>query len=121
MGLQAGFAELLPYRCEIVLASRLAKLLPPIDSPSLAIDNAAEADHEAQAARRIGFGAKLCIHPRQVAGVNRSFSPSAADVAWATRVLQAARASGGAALALDGQMIDKPVILRAEAILRDAR
>jgi len=117
LGLQASFDELLPYRCEIVLASRLAQRLPPVDSPSVLIDDLVEVEREALAARRIGFGGKLCIHPRQVAGVNRSFSPSAADIEWATRVLQAAGASGGAAVALDGKMIDQPVILRAQAIL----
>ncbi|MBC7734115.1 MAG: CoA ester lyase, partial [Bacteriovorax sp.] len=50
-----------------------------------------------------------------------SFSPSAAEVIWAERVISAAAASGGAAVALDGKMIDKPVILRAQAILRDVR
>ncbi|HEY8709635.1 MAG TPA: CoA ester lyase, partial [Burkholderiaceae bacterium] len=71
--------------------------------------------------RRLGFGAKLCIHPKQVDAVNRSFSPSAADIAWAQRVLAAAQASQGAAVALDGRMIDTPVILHAQAVLRERR
>ena len=75
----------------------------------------------AQRARRLGFGAKLCIHPRQVDAVNRSFSPTEAEVAWAHRVLVIAAGSGGAAVALDGRMIDKPVILRAQAILAERR
>ena len=104
-----------------MLASRLANLAAPIDSPSTSIDEISEVADEAQRARRLGFGAKLCIHPRQVESVNRSFSPSAAEVIWAERVISAAAASGGAAVALDGKMIDKPVILRAQAILRDVR
>ena len=69
----------------------------------------------------MGFGAKLCIHPRQVDIVNRCFSPSPEDVEWAKRVVDAfARSSGNAAL-LDGKMIDRPVLVRAEAMLAESR
>jgi citrate lyase subunit beta/citryl-CoA lyase len=71
-------------------------------------------------ARRLGFGGKLCIHPTQVDTVNRGFTPSAEEVAWARRVLEAAAAAGGAAVAVDGKMVDKPVLLRAQAVLRQA-
>ncbi len=112
--------ELLYFRSRVVLASRLAGLQPPIDSVSTAIDDAEQLREDAQRARRLGFGGKLCIHPRQVEGVNRHFAPTEAERAWARRVLEAADASGGAAVALDGRMIDTPVILRARAILEDA-
>ena len=119
--MRASFDELVFFRSQIVLASRLAGLAAPIDSPSVAIDDLAEVEREAQAARRLGFGAKLCIHPKQTNAVNRSFSPTDAELAWARRVLALAESSGGAAVALDGRMIDKPVILRAQATLREAR
>ena len=119
--MRASFDELVFFRSQIVLASRLAGLAAPIDSPSVAIDDPAEVEREAQAARRLGFGAKLCIHPKQADAVNRSFSPTDAELAWARRVLALAESSGGAAVALDGRMIDKPVILRAQATLREAR
>jgi citrate lyase subunit beta/citryl-CoA lyase len=106
---------------QLVLASRLAGVAAPIDSPSVAINDAGEVERDALAARRLGFGAKLCIHPRQLEAVNRSFSPTEAEIAWARRVLAVAEASGGAAVALDGRMIDKPVILRAQAILAEVR
>lgn len=121
MAMQATFDDLLPFRCELVLASRLAALPPPIDSPSVAIDAAADVETEARRAKRLGFGAKLCIHPAQVAAVHRGFAPAEAEVAWARRVVDAAHGSGGAAVALDGRMIDTPVILRAEALLRQVR
>ena len=121
LDMRAGFDELVFFRSQLVLASRIANIGAPIDSPSTAIDATEEVESEAQGARRLGFGAKLCIHPKQVAVVNRSFSPSAAELAWAQRVIAVADASGGAAVALDGTMIDKPVILRAQAILRRAR
>lgn len=121
LSMRAGYDELVHFRSQLVLVSRLAGIAAPIDSPSVAVDDADEVEREAQAARRLGFGAKLCIHPRQLAPVNRSFQPSDADIAWARRVVAIAESSGGAAVALDGRMIDKPVILRAQAILAEAR
>ena len=111
--------ELLFFRSQLVLASRLAGLQAPVDGVSTAIDDADQLRDDVLRARRLGFGGKLCIHPRQVASVNRHFAPSAAERAWAQRVLEAAAASGGAAIAVDGKMVDKPVILRAQAIRDD--
>ncbi|MCD6680623.1 MAG: CoA ester lyase [Burkholderiaceae bacterium] len=112
--------ELLPFRTQFVLESRLASIAPPIDGVSTAIDDAARLAHDVHRARRLGFGGKLCIHPRQVAQVNALFAPGDAEISWAQRVLEAAGAAGGAAVAVDGKMVDKPVMLRAEAILREA-
>ncbi|WP_088279661.1 CoA ester lyase [Ideonella sp. A 288] len=112
--------ELLPFRAEFVLASRLGRIGAPLDGVTVAIDDAARLQHDVQRARRLGFGGKLCIHPKQVAAVHAGFAPGAHELAWAERVLQAAAQAAGAAVAVDGKMVDKPVILRAEAILRDA-
>ena len=121
LNMRANFDELLYFRSQFVLGSKLANLIAPIDSPSTVIDNVVEVEVDAQRARRLGFGAKLCIHPKQVGAVNASFSPNAAELAWARRVIAIAATSQGAAMALDGKMIDKPVILRAHAILREQR
>jgi citrate lyase subunit beta / citryl-CoA lyase len=117
MGMRATYDELIHFRSELVLSSRLAGLQAPIDSPSTSIDNDEIVANEALAASRLGFGAKLCIHPRQVQSVNRGFLPTGAEVDWARRVIEASERSQGAALALDGQMIDRPVLLRARAML----
>jgi citrate lyase subunit beta/citryl-CoA lyase len=121
LGIDGEAEELLFFRSQLVLASRLANLEAPVDGVSTAIDDAAQVLADARRARRLGFGAKLCIHPKQVEIVNRSFSPSADEVAWARSVLDAAARSRGGAVAVDGKMIDKPVILRAEALLRRAK
>lgn len=113
--------ELLFFRSQLVLASRLAGLQAPVDGVSTAIDDAERLRDDVLRARRLGFGGKLCIHPRQVAGVNRYFAPSEAERDWAQRVLDAATASRGAAVAVDGKMVDRPVILRAQAILDEAK
>jgi citrate lyase subunit beta/citryl-CoA lyase len=68
-------------------------------------------------ARRHGAGAKLCIHPRQVAPIHDALAPTAQAVDWARRVLAADAASPGAAL-LDGRMIDRPVVLQAQRTLQ---
>lgn len=112
--------ELIFYRSQLVLASRLAGLDAPVDGVSTAIDDAAQLSTEAAHARRLGFGAKLCIHPKQLAAIHAVFTPSAERVHWARRVAAAFDAAGGSAFALDGQMIDRPVYLRALAVLRSA-
>jgi citrate lyase subunit beta/citryl-CoA lyase len=109
---------LLLFRSHIVLASRLAGLPAPVDGVTTAIDDDGRITGDARYARSLGFGGKLCIHPRQLSAVHAAFSASAGDIAWARRVLDAAQASNGAAVALDGRMIDRPVILAAEQILK---
>jgi citrate lyase subunit beta/citryl-CoA lyase len=112
--------ELLYFRSQLVLASRLAGLAAPADGVSTAVDDEPRLRRDAERARRQGFGAKLCIHPKQVAPVQEAFAPAAAQVAWARRVRDAFAAAGGAAVSVDGQMIDRPVNERALAILRSA-
>lgn len=119
-GITGDDEELLFFRSQMVLTSRIAGLAAPVDGVSTSLSDSQVVLADSQRARRLGFGGKLCIHPMQIETVNRSFSPSANEIAWAKRVLAAAYASQGAAVAVDGKMIDKPVILRAETILRQA-
>jgi citrate lyase subunit beta/citryl-CoA lyase len=65
----------------------------------------------------MGFGGKLCIHPKQVSLVKGAFMPTAAEVSWAHRVIEADKASKGGAIKLDGRMIDRPVVLLAQRTL----
>ena len=119
LGIEAGGDgdELLLFRSQVVLASRLAGLDAPVDGVTIAIDDAAAIEADTRRARRLGFGAKLCIHPRQLAAVHAAFAPSASELAWAERVVAAAGATDGAAVAVDGRMVDRPVLLRARALL----
>ena len=112
--------ELLAFRSQLVLASRLAGIQPPVDGPCTSWEDTDLVAADSHRARRLGFGGKLCIHPKQVAFVNTAFSPSESEVAWARRVLDAAKRSGGAAVAVEGRMVDRPVILKAERIAREA-
>ncbi|MEY5099407.1 MAG: hypothetical protein RJA36_2126 [Pseudomonadota bacterium] len=120
LGIEGDDDALLFFRSQLVLASRLAGLQAPVDGVTTAIGDEAVLTADALRARRLGFGAKLCIHPAQVAAVNQAFTPAAAEVDWARRVLAAAQASGGAAVAVDGKMVDMPVLLRARTLLQRA-
>ena len=111
---------LLMFRSQLVLVSRLASLQPPVDGVSTAIGEPERLRGDTLRARALGFGGKLCIHPQQLAPVHECFRPSAADLDWARRVLDASARSGGAAVAVDGHMIDRPVIERARRIIDDA-
>jgi citrate lyase subunit beta/citryl-CoA lyase len=121
LGLTEGVEELQYFRSQLVLVSRLAGILPPVDGVTTTLDDIDRITGDTRRARRNGFGGKLCIHPRQVAPVNAAFAPSAEEAAWAARVLQAVENTDGAAVALDGKMVDRPVILQAQAIVDEVR
>ncbi len=115
-----GETELLAFRSQMVLASRLAGLAAPVDGVSTAIDDLHRLQADTERARRLGFGAKLCIHPKQVLAVQAVFTPTPERLDWARRVCEAFASAGGAAVAVDGQMVDLPVVQRARAVLRSA-
>jgi citrate lyase subunit beta/citryl-CoA lyase len=112
--------ELAPLRFAMAMATRLQRLAPAIDGVTVAIDDAQALRQDTQRALRFGFGAKLCIHPRQVAALHAALSPSAEQLDWARRVLAADATSGGAAVQLDGRMVDAPVVLQARHLLARA-
>lgn len=121
LGIRGEGEALLPFRSGLVLASRLAGLLPPIDGVTVEVNDPAAVVADARRARDLGFAGKLCIHPSQVAPVNEAFSPSPVELEWAERVVAAMNAASGAAVAVDGKMVDKPVLLRAQALLAQRR
>jgi len=110
----------LPHRSHLVLVSRVAGIAAPVDGVTVAIDDLEQVRSDALRALRLGFGGKLCIHPKQAAPVNACFAPTGDEIAWAHRVLEAAKAAAGAAVAVDGKMVDRPVMLKARAILAEA-
>jgi citrate lyase subunit beta/citryl-CoA lyase len=118
--LETGIADegdaMTSIRTRIVLASCHAGLAPPVDGVSVEVADEALMQRHALRSLQLGFGGKLCIHPRQVAAVNAAFRPQPSQVDWALRVLAAFEASGGAATAVDGKMVDKPVVEQARRI-----
>ena len=114
--------ELLPVRMALVLASRRAGLAAPIDGVTVDTRNPERMGRDAERARRMGFGGKLCIHPAQVPVLHAAFDPDEAAVTHAQRVRQALEQAGGGVCVLDGRMVDAPVLAQAEqTLLRHAR
>jgi citrate lyase subunit beta / citryl-CoA lyase len=71
-------------------------------------------------ARTLGYTGKMLIHPAQVGTVHAAFAPSASEVEHAARIVAAfeeAQARGAGVAVVDGAMIDRPVVLRAQRIL----
>jgi (S)-citramalyl-CoA lyase len=91
-----------------------------IDVPWLDVADTAGASAEAARVAALGYTGKALIHPSQVAPVHAGFAPTAEEVARARRIVEAAEHHRGAVL-LDGRMIDRPVVLAAERVLRRAR
>lgn len=118
LGIDGDDDALLYFRSQLVLASRLADLPAPVDGVCASFDDAPKLAAHVQRARRLGFGGQLCIHPSQVAAVNAGFRPTAEQLDWARRVVAAAAGAGGAAVAVDGKMVDRPVLSRAQALLQ---
>ena len=86
-----------------------------------AVGDVAGFEPTVRAGRALGFTGSVCIHPRQVPIVNRGFSPSSEELAWAERVVaadEAASRAGLGAVLLDGRMIDRPIVQRARRWLR---
>ena len=117
MACGADEAELQPVRMAVVLASRRAGLAPPVDGVTAATGDLEQVQKDAGRSRRSGFGARLCIHPAQVAVVNAALAPTAAELDWAQRVLQASRDTQSGVFTLDGRMVDAPVLLLARRML----
>jgi citrate lyase beta subunit len=103
----------------LVIASRAAGLPAPIAGVTAAFRNTAQLDRDLEFERSCGFGAKLCIHPDQIAPILEAFSVSASMLLWAERVIAAAGDSH--AVELDGELVDRPVIERARRLLVQAR
>ncbi|MGO1543449.1 MAG: HpcH/HpaI aldolase/citrate lyase family protein [Gulosibacter sp.] len=99
-------------RAQLVIASALAGKQGPLDSPSPEFKDDELVRSDTEHAKRSGCTGKLCIHPRQVVIVADVFAPSDEELDWARRVLEV-----GTLGQVDGQMVDRPVILRAQRIL----
>lgn len=116
--------ELLHARSQVVLAARAAGLSGPLDGPHAALDDEDGLVRSTCAARELGFTGRVVLHPRQVAPVRAAFAPTDAEVGRAREVLAAYRDATergvGAVRLSDGTFIDRPVVTRAEALLRES-
>jgi citrate lyase subunit beta/citryl-CoA lyase len=106
-----------PILLQMVIASRAAGIAAPVAGITADFQDPDLVQAAASRARSLGFGGKLCIHPAQVSEVRTGFQPNAAEIQWARRIVEADVMSGGGAVALDGQMIDRPIVDRARRVL----
>lgn len=110
--------ELFAYpRSRLVVASVAARLGAAVDGPTLAFRDTEKLTEEATAARRLGMGGKLCVHPSQISTVAAIFHASSSSEEWARQVLDAYEKSGGGVVVVNGEMIDAPVAARAREVL----
>ena len=122
--LRADGQELLFARSSLVFASAAAGIRAPFDVVHLDVRDDAGQEAEARLARSLGFGGKACVHPAQLDGVHRVFTPTAAEIEHGRGVLAAyeqAMARGDAVALHEGKLVDRPVVLRAQATLSRAR
>ncbi len=102
-------------RSQIVVASRAAGLVGPLDGLTTDILEPSVTHGDAKQSRRMGFTGKFCIHPHQVEVINDAFMPTRQEVAWAQVVVEAAGEGGVVIVA--GHVVDPPVVDRARRIL----
>jgi len=116
--------ELAEARARVVLASRAAGMEGPLDSPWFHLRDMEGFRRSLERSRRGGFQGRLCVHPDQVPVANDLFTPNADEIARAERIVAAfrqAEATGAAAVEVDGQMVDYPIVHRAQALLETLR
>ena len=128
LGLELGLEprpdgqEVLFARSKLVLDSAAAGIRAPFDLVHVDVRDDEGLEAESRLARSLGFRGKACIHPAQVEIVNRVFSPAEDEIAHARRILDSYErglAEGRGAVALDGEMIDLPVVERARRLIAD--
>lgn len=109
-------------RAAICNAARAAGVLA-LDTPWFQFRDDAGLEQSSLAARRLGFKGRFAIHPAQIATINTCFSPSAAEIEQAQRIIaafEAAERNGRGSTSLDGRVIDVPVVRQARALLSRA-
>ena len=123
-GMEPTEETLLMPKQQMIFAARAAGLMPLGFIASVAGFGDWDAFRRmVRRSRQFGFMGAGCIHPGQVPIVNEEYSPSATEIEFARRVIlenAKAEAAGRASFAIDGKMIDVPVVERARRLLSRA-
>ena len=112
--------ELASMRAEMVVASRLGELEPPVDTVFIHIKEDEAFRVSCELVRDLGFQGKLCIHPDQISTANTAFTPTEEHLAFAKKVIDAfveAEAAGSASIQIDGYFVDYPIVDKAQRIV----
>ncbi len=120
LGVEVAEEPLRHARARVVHAAHAAGI-EAMDVPCLDVRDPTVTAREAEMARRIGFTGKAAIHPAQIHPIHTAFTPGAEEAAQAARIVQAFRESPGGLAVVDGKLVEKPVVRRAERVLARAR
>lgn len=112
--------EALSFARSTLLVAARAAGIGAVDGPYLRIDDEPGLQRSAERARALGYDGKWALHPRQIAPLEETFTPSAAEVERARAVLAALEGGDRGAVALDGEMVDEASRKRAEGVLARA-
>jgi citrate lyase beta subunit len=112
--------EILYARSKLAIDSTAAGLRGPIDVVHLEFEDQAGLEEQCRLARALGFRGKASIHPAQIETINRVFAPSEHEIEWARKVVDAFDGQSEGVLAVNGTMVDRPVVERARRVLREA-
>jgi citrate lyase subunit beta/citryl-CoA lyase len=114
--------EILYARERVVVAAGAADV-DVVDTVYTDIEDTDGLREETEFAAELGYDGKMAIHPGQVEPINDAFAPSADEVEWAERVLEAKREAdeaGRGVFRVDGEMVDAPLVAQAERIVERA-
>ena len=109
LGSDMSWDSLLYSRSKIVMYASINGIFS-IDSPFMDINNLDQLDEESRKAKSLGFNSKFAIHPNQVETISRNFLPSEEEIEEAKKTIKAFMNSDGGAIAVDGKMVDEPVV-----------
>jgi citrate lyase beta subunit len=118
LGCALEWEPLLYARSRSVHAARLAGI-GIIDTPFFDLADDSGLKDAIAKARSLGFTAKAAIHPSQVPFIERGFTPSDDEIARARHIVDAFERDGRGAIALDGMMIDRPMVIAARRLLAE--
>lgn len=121
IGLTREGKELDYARTRLPIASRAARLAPPLDTPWMVdlkdIDGLIA---DARKAKACGFQGKIVIHPNQIQPCNEIFTPTEEEIAFAKKVVDAflaAEKNGQAAIQIEGKFVDYPVVEKSKRVI----
>lgn len=111
--------EILTARSLMVNAAAAAGI-DALDTPYTDVNDETGLIEDTALAKQLGFKGKMAINPRQIDVIHSIFNPSAQEIEWAERVVQAIRQAeeqGSGVISVDGRMVDAPIVNRAERVL----
>ena len=109
LGCNGDWISLLYARSRVVHAAAGAGI-DSIDVPFLDLEDMEGMMQEAQKSKNLGFSGKGSIHPKQIASLNKVFTPSESEIEYANKVIKAFNEAADGLVVVDGKLIEKPVL-----------